>query len=130
MRILLIESDLHLCAVLSFELEGKGFAVDICNDAEEGLYYILQDIHDIILLDQTLLTKSVTQVLLTIRKENVQIPIILFTSSGQSVEELKGLALCTDDYIVKPFHANELLDKISNTNMRLPSALKTQVICR
>lgn len=54
MRILLVEDDPHLNDSLAFQLTSEGFQVDTCQDGEEALYYIEENIHDLILLDRML----------------------------------------------------------------------------
>jgi len=128
MRVLLIEDDLHLCEILTFELERENFIVDVCNDGEEGLYYILQEIHDIILLDQMLPSMNGMQILETIRKKKIQTPVIFVTALGESADKIKGLNLGADDYIVKPFDTGELLARIRSILRRPPVMANTQVL--
>ena len=60
MRLLLVEDDKKLNQSLAFQLEKEGFQVDACMDGEEALYYVEQDIHDLILLDRMLLRYPVS----------------------------------------------------------------------
>ena len=112
MRILLAEDDEKLNASLAFQLEKEGFSVDACADGEEALYYIEQNIHDLILLDRMLPYLSGTDVLSKMRKNNNQTPVILITALGALDDKVTGLDLGADDYLVKPFAFPELLARI------------------
>lgn len=54
MRILLVEDDLHLSETLAFQLKHHEFTVDTCDNGEDALFYIEENIHDLILLDRML----------------------------------------------------------------------------
>ena len=112
MRILLVEDDEKLRTSLAFQLEKEGFSVDSCSDGEEALYYIEQNIHDLILLDRMLPYLSGTEVLLKMRKSNNQTPVILITALGTLDDKVTGLDLGADDYLVKPFAFQELMARI------------------
>lgn len=112
MRILLVEDDEKLNHSLAFQLEKEGFAVDACSNGEDALYYIAQKIHDLILLDRMLPYISGTEILLKMRKENNQTPVILITALGTLDDKVTGLDLGADDYLVKPFAFEELMARI------------------
>ena len=83
MRILLIEDDIDLCTSLAFQLENQGFTVVFCNDGDTGLDTILENRHDLIILDIMLPKLDGLTVLKKARKENISTPIILLTALGQ-----------------------------------------------
>lgn len=112
MRILLVEDDEKLNHSLSFQLEKEGFLVDTCQDGEEALYYIKQNIHDLILLDRMLPCMSGTEILTRMRKARNQTPVILITALGTLDDKVTGLDLGADDYLVKPFAFEELMARI------------------
>lgn len=112
MRILLAEDDEKLKTSLAFQLEKEGFSVDACADGEEALYYIEQNIHDLILLDRMLPYLSGTDVLTKMRQKNSQTPVILITALGTLDDKVTGLDLGADDYLVKPFAFQELMARI------------------
>ena len=100
MRILLVEDDEKLNESLAFQLKKEGFLVDACRDGEEALYYIEENIHDLILLDRMLPLLSGTEVLARMRQARNETPVILITALG------------TLDYLVKPFAFEELMARI------------------
>lgn len=112
MRILLVEDDEKLNRSIAFQLEKEGFLVDACQNGEEALYYIEQNIHDLILLDRMLPCMSGTEILLKMRRENNQTPVILITALGTLDDKVTGLDLGADDYLVKPFAFEELMARI------------------
>lgn len=112
MRILLIEDDLALCRSLSLMLQQEGFSVTISNDGEEGLFYILENAHDLVLLDRMLPQMDGLEVLRQARKQHAAVPIIFLTALGTLNERITGLDCGADDYIVKPFAFEELMARI------------------
>lgn len=112
MRILLVEDDEKLNHSLAFQLEKEGFPVDTCLNGEEALYYIEQNIHDLILLDRMLPCISGTEVLQRMRKLQNHTPVILITALGTLDDKVTGLDLGADDYLVKPFAFEELMARI------------------
>lgn len=118
MRILLAEDDEKLRTSLAFQLEQEGFLVDTCSDGEEALYYIEQNIHDLILLDRMMPYLSGTDLLLKMRKEHNQTPVILITALGTLDDKVTGLDQGADDYLVKPFAFPELMARIRCVSRR------------
>ena len=120
MRILLAEYDRQLNKNLTWQLEEHGFSVDSCFDGEEALFYGEQNIYDVILLDRMLPYIEGTEVLKSLRKKNIAVPIILITALGTLSDKVTGLELGADDYLVKPFAFEELLARIRCITRRSP----------
>lgn len=112
MRILLAEDDEQLNKTLRYQLENNGFSVDACFDGDEACYYGEQNIYDVILLDRMLPYKEGTEVLTSLRKKGITVPVILITALGTLSDKVTGLDLGADDYLVKPFAFEELLARI------------------
>lgn len=112
MRILLAEDDRDLNKALAWQLTGQGYSVDSCYDGDEALYYGEQNIYDVILLDRMLPCREGTEVLTSLRRQAVNVPIILITALGTLQDKITGLDLGADDYLVKPFEFEELLARI------------------
>lgn len=112
MRILLAEDDKDLNKALTWQLKGQGYSVDSCFDGDEALYYGEQNIYDVILLDRMLPYQEGTEVLTSLRKQSVNVPIILITALGTLQDKIEGLDLGADDYLVKPFEFEELMARI------------------
>ncbi len=118
MRILFVEDDRELCEVVGFELKNEGFTVDICHDGDDGLQYIREQAHDIILLDRMLPTVNGLDILKIMRSEGISTPVIFLTALGELNDKINGLDAGADDYIVKPFEFGELLARIRSIGRR------------
>lgn len=112
MRILIIEDDKSLAETLRFQLERNHFETDVCHNGEEGLHFIEQQSHDLILLDRMLPILDGISVLKITREKNISTPIIFVTALGALNDKITGLDCGADDYLVKPFDFEELLARI------------------
>ena len=112
MRLLLVEDHAILNQQLTSRLKNDGFEVDSCYDGEEALYYIEQNIHDVILLDRMLPHLSGTEVLSTIRAKGMTIPVILITALGTLHKKVEGLVFGAYDYLLEPFEDEEFAARI------------------
>lgn len=118
MRILLVEDDEKLCEAIIFALEREGHIVDACHEGDDGLRWILQQAHDLILLDRMLPVMDGISILKRIRAEGIAIPVVLVTALGSVGERVGGLDAGADDYLVKPFDFEELLARIHSVLRR------------
>lgn len=128
MRILLAEDDENLNKTLTERLITHGFDIDSCFDGEEALYYANQNIHDVILLDRMLPIMEGTDILIELRKNKINIPVIIITALGTLADKVTGLNLGADDYLVKPFAFEELLARIQCVTRRSPILNMDQTI--
>lgn len=119
MRILIIEDDVELASAMKFRLEKEEFIVDVCHDGEEGLYYMQEHIHDLVILDRMLPSMDGTQVLREARRTHISTPVIFLTALGELTDKVTGLDCGADDYMVKPFAFEELMARIRSI-MRRP----------
>ena len=118
MRILLVDDDIKLCTSLEFQLKKEGYEVDSCQDGEDGLWFIRQNAHDLILLDRMLPSLDGISLLKKIRSEGFFTPVIVLTALGEVHDRVRGLEEGADDYIVKPFAFEELLARIHSISRR------------
>ena len=102
MKILLIEDDRELADSMRFQLEKEGYETDICDDGEEGLYYMKERSYDLVILDRMLPSMDGITVLQEARKNHVSTPVIMLTALGELQDKLTGLKGGADDYMVKP----------------------------
>lgn len=112
MKILIIEDEYSLADAISETLKKENYTVNIVTDGEEGEDEALSNIYDLILLDVMLPNKSGFEILNTIRKEKIDVPIIILTAKSEIYDKLNGLENGADDYITKPFHMRELVARI------------------
>lgn len=118
MRILLVEDDRNLLETLAFQLEQEGFTVDVCDNGEDALYYMEENIHDLILLDRMLPMIDGVSLLKMLRAAKNTTPVILLTALGELQDKITGLDSGADDYLVKPFAFEELLARIRSVCRR------------
>ena len=112
MNILMIEDDRELCETVAFRLEQEGFSVDVCHDGEEGLYYMQESIHDLVILDRMLPHMDGVTLLKEARSRQIKTPVIFLTALGELGDRVAGLNCGADDYMIKPFAFEELLARI------------------
>lgn len=112
MKILLIEDDIDLSETMKFQLEKEGFQTELCNDGEEGLYLLMEQEHDLVILDRMLPGMDGVTVLKKARQAGVATPVIFLTALGELTDRVIGLDCGADDYLVKPFAYPELFARI------------------
>ena len=112
MRLLLIEDDKELCKALLIHFQSQGYETDVCHTGTDGLFYALQNVYDLMILDRMLPELDGLTLLNTIRKRGIQTPVILATAMDSLDDKIHGLDEGADDYITKPFAPEELLARI------------------
>ncbi len=110
-RILVIEDDSDIANVLRLDLTDAGFEVEHANSAMSGLIKAREDHPDLILLDLGLPDFDGGDVVQRLRKNSI-VPVIVLTARDTIEERVRLLGLGADDYIIKPFHPDELLARI------------------
>ena len=111
-KILLVEDEEKLARMVELELRYEGYQVDKSFDGRSGLERALSGEYDLVLLDIMLPQLSGMEVLRRLRKEGVQLPVIMLTARDSVVDKVSGLDSGADDYITKPFAIEELLARI------------------
>lgn len=112
MRILIVEDEKGIAAFLKQGLEEESFAVDIADEGKSGLRLALSGEYDILLLDWMLPGLSGIEICRQFRKEFPITPVIFLTAKDTLDETLFGLQSGANDYIKKPFHFEEILERI------------------
>jgi DNA-binding response OmpR family regulator len=107
--ILIVEDDPTMLRGLRDNFEFKGYRVLTAPDGEEGLNAALNEKPDLIILDIMLPRINGYEVCRLIRKEELDMPIIMLTAKGEESDIVLGLNLGADDYVTKPFSIKELL---------------------
>ncbi|MBI5536101.1 MAG: response regulator transcription factor [Deltaproteobacteria bacterium] len=109
MRLLIIEDDADLAAVLLRGFREEGFSVDRRADGASGLEAILAAEHDLVILDLTLPDRDGLSVCSAARNAGVTLPILMLTVRDSVQDRVAGLEAGADDYLAKPFVFDELL---------------------
>lgn len=112
MKILIIEDEKKLAAILKEGLEEQAYFVDLAYDGEIGLEKALSTKYDLVIIDIILPRLSGLEVCRKIRTKNDELPIIMLTALGTTEDKLAGFDSGADDYIIKPFEFRELLARI------------------
>jgi two-component system, OmpR family, copper resistance phosphate regulon response regulator CusR len=112
MRILLIEDDPPIAAVVRRGLEEARFSVDLAADGNTGLEMALIEPYGLIILDLMLPGRDGWSVCETLRGRRVTTPILMLTARDAVDDRVRGLELGADDYLPKPFAFPELLARV------------------
>ena len=112
MRLLLIEDEKQLSEALTQLLIKNRYMVDAVYDGEAGLDCALTGIYDVIVLDIMLPKINGLEVLKKMRSNEIITPVILLTAKGEVEDKVAGLDCGADDYLAKPFAAEELLARL------------------
>lgn len=112
MKILIVEDEPKTGEYLRQGLREAGFVVDLAQDGLDGLHLALQGEHDLVILDVMLPGMDGWQVLQSLRKRSLHMPVLFLTARDQVEDRIKGLELGADDYLVKPFSFAELLARV------------------
>ena len=107
--ILIIEDDSTMLRGLKDNFEYAGYNVITACDGEEGLNAALESKPDLIILDIMLPKINGYEICRLIRKEKLDMPVIMLTAKGEESDIILGLNLGADDYVTKPFSIKELL---------------------
>ncbi len=113
MKLLLIEDEEDLSAIIAKGLRKTGYAVDCAYDGEEGLYMYCVNEYDLIILDLNIPVIDGIDVLKQIRAKDNRTKILILSARGQLEERVEGLNLGANDYMVKPFDFPELVARIN-----------------
>ncbi|MEI7993920.1 MAG: phosphate regulon transcriptional regulator PhoB [Methylococcaceae bacterium] len=113
-KILVVEDEDAIRAMLMMILEQAGFVPIAAADAEEAQIALDNNEPDLILLDWMLPGISGVEWARRLKKETIyrEIPIILLTARGEEEDKVKGLEIGADDYVTKPFSPKELVARI------------------
>ena len=112
--VLIVEDETALVAMLRYNLEREGFAVEEAQDGEAALVKLAERKPDIVLLDWMIPLVSGLEVCRQIRRspEWRDVPVILLTARGEEADKIRGLNSGADDYLVKPFSTTELIARM------------------
>src|SRR5499427_9975375 len=110
-RVLVVDDDVELCALVTEYLEPEGFSVDTAHDGLEAVERALANDYAIIVLDVMLPGINGFEALRRIRAKS-STPVLMLTARGEDVDRIVGLEIGADDYLPKPFNPRELVARI------------------
>jgi DNA-binding response OmpR family regulator len=111
-RILVVEDEESLAVGLEYNLANEGFAVELAADGQQAIEKFGDASFDLVILDIMLPYLDGFRVAEKIRGKDPQIPILMLTARSGLKDRLKGLETGADDYMIKPFHLDELLLRV------------------
>lgn len=112
MRVLVVEDEKDLNRIIYKKLKVEGYSVDCCYNGEEALDYINSTNYDIIIMDIMMPKKNGYEVLKNMRENKNNTPVLFLTAKDTIEDRVIGLDLGADDYLIKPFHFDELMARI------------------
>lgn len=111
-RILLVEDEEQMLAMVRANLEREGYQIATATDGQPVLEMHRRTPFDLIVLDLMLPRVDGFQVLRQLRSAEQDVPVLLLTARGEEETKVKGFDLGADDYLTKPFSVLELLSRI------------------
>ena len=118
MKLLIVEDEEDLAMGLKRGLRKNGYEVEWIGEGRDGLALALAEDYGCVLLDLNLPGLDGLDLLRRLRAEKPQQKVLILSARGSVGDKVKGLDLGADDYLVKPFHFEELLARIRNLTGR------------
>lgn len=112
MRLLIVEDEVDLANALASGLRQQGYAVDVALDGEEGWYLAEVNDYDLLILDLILPGMDGLEVCRRLRTSRPELLILMLTARSRPADRVTGLDTGADDYLVKPFHFEELAARV------------------
>jgi two-component system, OmpR family, response regulator len=119
MRVLLIEDDKRLSALICKALEHENFSVDAAYDGDEGVEIALRGAHDVAIVDWMLPGRDGPAVCQAIRTARLPMGLLMLTARSQVEDRVAGLYAGADDYLTKPFAFDELIARLHALGRRV-----------
>jgi two-component system response regulator CpxR len=124
-RILLVDDDRDLSAMLADFMAHEGFEVGLATDDQSTHKQLSNGAFDLVILDVMLPGRSGFEILKDIRQLKPRLPVMMLTARGEAIDRILGLELGADDYLSKPFDPRELTARIRAILRRTTSAAET-----
>ena len=112
MRLLIAEDELDLAEALEVFFRHNKFTVDVVNDGLSAYEYAGADDYDAIILDVMMPKMDGFEVLRRLRADGCRVPIMMLTAKAQKDDRITGFDAGADDYLPKPFEAQELMARV------------------
>ena len=112
-KILIIDDDIELCALVERYLETEGYVVTTKHNGADGLTEGLTTSYQLVVLDVMLPQKNGFDILSDLRKTS-SVPVLMLTAKDSEIDKVLGLRLGADDYLTKPFSMNEFVARVQS----------------
>ncbi|MBS1676735.1 MAG: response regulator transcription factor [Actinobacteria bacterium] len=121
MRILVVEDEAEIAAVIVQQLRAEGFGVDLAGTVAEARFHADVHPYDAIVLDRRLPDGEGGRLCDEWRSAGVEAPILMLTALDATAEVVAGLEAGADDYLTKPFATEELIARLRSLLRRRPT---------
>ncbi|MCR8757891.1 response regulator transcription factor [Clostridioides difficile] len=111
MKVLIVEDNKILLESVVEELN-KHFETEKCEDGEEALYLINQNIYDLVILDLMLPNINGFDILKKMRVNNIDTPVLILTAKETLDDKVEAFTIGANDYLTKPFYMEELVARV------------------
>ena len=111
-RVLLVEDDRELAGMLGELLADEGYETEAAHDGQRGLHLGLTGHYDVMVIDRRLPVLDGLELLRRLRARAVTTRVLVLSALGEVADRVAGLDAGADDYLVKPFEAEELLARL------------------
>lgn len=111
-RVLIIEDDPDIVALLKIHLGDMDCQITTCQDGNEGLALALSQNFDLAVLDLMLPGKDGMEICRQMRMQQLSTPVMMLTAKSEEIDKVLGLEMGADDYITKPFSVREFIARV------------------
>ncbi|SJZ63125.1 two-component system, OmpR family, alkaline phosphatase synthesis response regulator PhoP [Pilibacter termitis] len=111
-KILVVDDELSILTLLKFNLEKEGYTVDTAEDGKIAFEMAINGGYDFLVLDVMLPSMNGMEITRKLRREKIDVPILILTAKDDQVEKIIGLEIGADDYLTKPFSPREVIARM------------------
>jgi two-component system OmpR family response regulator len=129
-RLLIVEDEAKLAALVARGLREAGHAVDLADTGEEALWRAGSTAYDVVVLDVGLPTIDGFETCRRLRADGIRTPVLMLPARGEVEDRIAGLDGGADDYLVKPFDFGELKGVHKNRDFRSSGYLRVLTALR
>ena len=126
-RVLVVEDDPAMAAMLTRGLRRAGYAVDTVGNGIDAVWSIGETDFDMVVLDAMIPSPDGFEVCRQIREKGRWVPVLMLTARDGTVDKVRGLDAGADDYLTKPFALDELLARVRALIRREPMQRPTEL---
>jgi two-component system, OmpR family, response regulator len=120
MRLLVVEDDPGMAALLVRSLQREGYAVDAAANGADALWSVVENDYDAVVLDAMIPPPDGFEVCRRMRQEGRWAPVLMLTARDAVPDRVRGLDAGADDYLTKPFALAELFARVRSLTRRDP----------
>lgn len=112
MKVLIVDDEVKLADALGELFRHNKFIADVVYDGEDGYFYAKKGDYDVVVLDVMLPKMDGFEVVQRLRRNKINVPVLMLTAKDEVDDRVKGLDCGADDYLTKPFASEELLARV------------------